>query len=396
MNGITFQREQGGLKRQAAGEDHVSALLFYGTEAAELPELLDIYSLEDAERCKVSKTKTPIVHYHIAEFFRVAPGSRLLVRAVADDSYDGSFAEVKQMQQQAAGAIRQIGVWLGQRSTTHVSNLNKACEDLAALNMPLSAVLAYRITTEELTAIPALGSHAYPRVSVCIAQDGGGLGAALQAAGAGNISITAIGACMGAIARAKVHESIAWVEKQNMVSTTHPTTNARQNFAKELDIAALVDGTLMAQLTPSQQEDFDRKRYLFLRKHVGQAGSYWNDSFTADKADSDYAYIENNRTIDKAVRGIYKALLPHLSGPVRIDPKSGTIAMGTITFLETLAEQTLIRMQHDGELSGFKVEIDPNQSILGSSKLNVVVKLIPMGVLRQMNVSIGFTVKIEE
>ena len=180
MNGITFQREQGGLGRRAEGEDHVSALLFYGAEATHLPELLDVYSLEDAERNKVSMAKTPITYYHIAEFFRVAAGSRLLVRVVADDKCDGLFTEVKQMQQQAAGAIRQIGVWAGHKNTVHVENLNKACEDLAAMNMPLSAVIAYRLTTEELKALPDLGTNTYPRVSVCIAQDGGGLGAHLQ------------------------------------------------------------------------------------------------------------------------------------------------------------------------------------------------------------------------
>ena len=399
MNGITFQREQGGLNRRAEGEDHVSALLFYGAEAAHLPELLDVYSLEDAERSKVSMAKTPIAYYHIAEFFRVAAGSRLLVRVVADDTYDGKFEEVKQMQQHAAGAIRQVGVWAGHKNTVHVENLNKACEDLAAMNMPLSAVIAYRLTTEELKALPDLGTNTYPRVSVCIAQDGGGLGAHLQKEGADKPAITAIGACMGAIARANVHESIAWVEKQNMVSTTYTGANLGKipaTLAKELDVAALVDGTLMTELTPTEQDAINRKRYLFLCKHVGQAGSYWNDSFSADKPESDYGYIENNRTIDKAVRGIYKALLPHLSGPVRVDASTGKISVGTITFLETLAEDTLVRMEREGELSGFNVIIDPNQSILGTSKLAVVVKLIPVGVLREIKVSIGFTVKIEE
>lgn len=395
MNGITFQREQGGLKRRVEGEDHVSALLFYGPEATHLPDLLEVYSLEDAERNKVSATKTPMVHYHIAEFFRVAPGSKLIVRAVPAESYDGNFIEIKQMQQQAAGTIRQIGVWLGHSNTVHEANLNKACQDLAAMNMPLSAVVAYRMTKEELAALPTLGANSYPRVSICIAQDGGGLGASLaKKGGADKPAVTAIGACMGAIARAKVHESIAWVEKQNMVSTSYASKS--ENLAKELDVTALVDGTLINELTPEQQEALNRKRYLFLRKHVGHAGSYWNDSFTADKTDSDYAYIENNRTIDKAVRGIYRSLLPHLSGPLRIDAKTGSIAVGTTIFLETLAKYCLIQMERAGELSGFEVEIDPNQSVLGSSKLNVAVKLVPMGVLRQINVNIGFTVKIEE
>lgn len=401
MNGITFQREQGGLNRRAEGEDHVSALLFYGPESTHLPDLLDLYSLEDAERNKVSATQTPIAHYHIAEFFRVAPGSRLLVRVVADEAYNGGkFIEIEQMQQQAAGAIRQIGVWAGMRNTAPVANLNKACQDLAAMNMPLSAVIAYRLTTEELKDLPNLTANTYPRVSVCIAQDGGGLGASLFKKGdATKPAVTAIGACMGAIARAKVHESIAWVEKQNMVSTTYAGSTTGKNpanFAKELDVAALVDGTLMTELTASDQKKINSRGYLFLRKHVGQAGSYWNDSFSADKPESDYGYIEQNRTIDKAVRGIYKALLPHLSGPIHVDASTGRVSVGTISFLETLAEDTLVRMKRDGELSGFKVMIDPNQSILSTSKLAVVVKLIPVGVLREVKVSIGFTIKIEE
>lgn len=395
MNGITFQRAQGGLKRRAEGEDHVSALLFYSAEATHLPDLLEVYSVEDAERNKVSLAKTPMVYYHVAEFFRVAPGSKLLVRVVPAESYDRSFAEIKNMQQQAAGAIRQVGVWLGYSNTAEEANLNQVCEELAAMNMPLSAVVAYRMTKEELAALPTLGANAYPRVSVCIAQDGGGLGASLaKKGGADKPAVTAIGACIGAIARAKVHESIAWVEKQNMVSTTYPSKS--ENLAKELDVVALVDGTLINELTPEQQELINNKRYLFLRKHVGQAGSYWNDSFTADKPNSDYAYIESNRTVDKAVRGIYKSLLPHLSGPLRIDSKTGSISVGTTIFLETLAKECLIQMERAGELSGFEVKIDPNQSVLSSSKLNIAVKLIPMGVLRQINVNIGFTVKIEE
>jgi hypothetical protein len=204
---------------------------------------------------------------------------------------------------------------------------------------------------------------------------------------------------MGAIARAKVHESIAWVEKQNMVSTTYTNktwSEIPQNVAKELDVAALVDGTLMSSLSPLQQETLNRKRYLFLRKHVGQAGSYWNDSFTADKADSDYAYIELNRTIDKATRGIYQALLPHLSGPMRVNPTTGKIAVGTITYLETQAESTLVSMERDGELNGFQVIINPDQSVLSTSKLAVVIRLVPMGVLLEIKVSICFSLKIEE
>lgn len=247
-------------------------------------------------------------------------------------------------------------------------------------------------------------------------------------------SITAIGACLGAISRAKVHESIAWVNKQNMASTVYggkvisdlvqklerdiAQVEAKQittlytpakkeeekrpiqkkiddlnTLAKELDVPALTDETLMTKLTPVEHQKINDKRYLFLCKHVGQAGSYWNDSFTADVLTSDYGYIETNRTIDKALRGVYKSLLPQLNGPLLVDPNTSFLSPNIITHLEKLAEEPLIAMETAHELSGFKVTIPPDQSVLGTSKLDVQITLIPVGVLREIHVSVGFNIK---
>lgn len=190
MNGITFQRGQGGLGRKAPGEDHVSALLFYINETISPPTgttLIALERLDDATQYGISITKTPVVYYHIAEFFRIAPSSKLLVRVVnelqpsiKDVCTPNLFSELKEMQQQSKGIIRQVGVWLGHQDQVKIKELNDACEELAAQNMPLSAVVAYKIDSTKLDTITDLGANSYPRVSVCIAQDGGGLGAYLQ------------------------------------------------------------------------------------------------------------------------------------------------------------------------------------------------------------------------
>ncbi|WP_318546303.1 DUF2586 family protein [Flavobacterium columnare] len=78
----------------------------------------------------------------------------------------------------------------------------------------------------------------------------------------------------------------------------------------------LIDGTLLGDLTPAQIQSINDKGYLFPIKHIGYAGTYMNDSFTCSALDNDYAYIENNRTIDKAMRGVYVKLLPSVSGPI--------------------------------------------------------------------------------
>jgi hypothetical protein len=385
MNGITFIREQGGLGRRLPGEDHVSAIVLYGFAFSRM----DVRSLEEAVQNGLT-TENKLPYYHIAEFFRVASGARLIIKGEAD--YDNTFTAVKELQQYAQGAIRQIGIWAGDEplSLADVTALNTVCDDLAAINMPLSAVLSPKLSSQDLPLLPALSSANAPRVSVVIAQDGGGYGATLDID-----CIGIIGACMGAIAKARVHESIGWVERQNMVSVAYPKNlNGGVEMAKELDIPAFADGTLLNDLTPLQQEQINTKGYLFLRKHVGIAGSFFNDSFTATAADSDYHFIENNRSIDKAVRGVYGALLPKVSGVAYIDPETGTLTADFVGAMEAIAEAPLAQMQRDGELSGYLVRIDPDQPILQTSKMAVTIKLVPVGVLREIVVSIGFTLNI--
>jgi hypothetical protein len=110
---------------------------------------------------------------------------------------------------------------------------------------------------------------------------------------------------------------------------------------------------------------------------------------------SDYAYLENSETMDKACRGVYSALLPQVSGPAYVDPDTGNLAEPTCKSLEALAEVPLAQMERDGELSGYAVSIDPTQPVLSTSKLEVVIKLVPVGVLREITVTIGFTLNTQ-
>ena len=50
--------------------------------------------------------------------------------------------------------------------------------------------------------------------------------------------------------------------------------------------------------------------YIYLRKFNERAGTYFNYSTTATVSTSDYYTIENNRTIDKALRNLRTSLYP--------------------------------------------------------------------------------------
>ena len=51
-------------------------------------------------------------------------------------------------------------------------------------------------------------------------------------------------------------------------------------------------------------------------------------------------------------------------------------------------------MKRNGELSGYKVYINPRQRILQTSKLEVVLKIVPVGTMREIEVAIGFALNV--
>lgn len=388
MNGVKFIRENGGLGRTLAGEDHISALIVYGETAVDKCLVL---SLEDLEGLGITPTSNPLTHYHISEFFRINEGAKLYVQSVV--ASDGLFSEVKALQNFAQGKIRQIAICDASTTISGLTNsltkLNAIAVDLGNRITPISVLYSFKVVSADMLALPDLHTMNCERVSVVIGQDGAGRGSYI------NNSASCIGATLGALSKAKVHESIGWVEKQNLVSTTY-SKDLTGGVLKDLELntPAFCDGSLVGDYTPAQLESLHDKGYLFLTTYPGQAGTYINDSFTATSSTSDYAFIENNRTIDKAIRVVNRVLVPQVSGPAYIDPDTGSLEASTVSALEALCDAPLDEMARNGEISGYKVYINPRQRVLQTSKLEVVVKVVPVGTLREIEVKIGLTVKL--
>ena len=193
-------------------------------------------------------------------------------------------------------------------------------------------------------------------------------------------AIGCVGTLLGAVSAAAVHENIGWVQKFNLGG----------EFAEPM----LMNGKAVEELTQTDKNGLNNKRLIFPLKHVGDEGTYFNDSHTAIKPTHDFAYIENNRTIDKAIRNVRTNLLPQLNSPLTV--LDGKLSPDTVKFFENLCSQPLERMRNNGELSAFGVAIDPQQPILESSTLNIALQLIPRGVARQIKVTVGFTTKLSK
>lgn len=321
-------------------------------------------------------------HYHISEYFRIQPKGSLYVGFYAvPGSY--TFAEIQTMQVFSGGKIRQFGVYKDAAAfaSADLTAIQSICSVLDTLHMPVSNVLygADLKLVTDLTSLADLNALSANKASAVISQDAGGLGAFLYVTY--GKSITTLGAALGAVSLAKVSEDIAWPQKFNISS------------GYECDTIGFANGTAMTAVSQSTLNTLDDRRYIFLVKYVGLAGSYFNDSHTAIAVTSDYAYIENNRTIDKAIRGVYASLISYINSPLVLN-SDGTLKDTTIAFFESQAGTNLDQMIRDSELSAYEVTINPAQDVLATSNITVAVKLVPIGVARQITVNIGFTTSI--
>lgn len=321
-----------------------------------------------------------IWHYHISEFFRIQPKG-VLYLGFFDIPAPYTFTEITDMQNYATGSIRQIGILKGSASVFNSADMaliQAVCVANDDSKKPLSALYAADLSgTTDISTIADLSLLTANKVSSVIGQDGGALGNYLYLTT--GKSITVLGAQLGAIALAKVSESIAWVAEFNISNGV------------ECEELAFANGKLFSDpsVTDSLLSSLNDKRHIFLKKHTGISGSYFNDSHTAIAANSDYAYIENNRTIDKAIRGINASLLPSLNSPLQLNA-DGTLSETTIAYFESQAGVSLDTMVRDTELSAFQVTIDPTQDVLATSKIIIAVALVINGVARYIEVPIGF------
>lgn len=368
--GITIKVVQGGLGRQAPGEDHISAMLF----SAAAPTALGtdkIKSYNDLQRViEDGMTKGDAtygeVYYQAAEFFRIAPGATLYL------CFNLSNV-VQELLVATGGKVRQLAAY-----TTTVNNLESVWQAMAQsfsdAKAPLQILLGYRSATALTdTAATDLENSESPNVSVLVAGDGGAQGAALATSLSMKV-IPAIGAVLGAMAKAKVHESVAWVE--------------RFDFSDGTELATIRTAAGTNNPSDATVSAWDDKQYLMLQKDHSVSGTFLADSWTATDPTSDYVTIENNRTIQKVIRQLLRKLAPQQNRPVYVAP-NGTLRIDTIKFWEALAAESLTVMQSAGEISSYGVYINPNQNVLATSEVVLEIRVQPVGVAREIIVNLG-------
>lgn len=153
--------------------------------------------------------------------------------------------------------------------------------------------------------------------------------------------------------------------------------------------------------TPVEMSDIETlhdKGYITFRTHQGRSGYYFTDDALACEPTDDYRNITNRRVIDKAYRRVFNVMTEYILDEVPVT-NTGTIdafyAKNIEGHIERDIKETMIA---NGELSfdinaprsGVRAFISLDQNIVQTSRLQVSVKVRPLGYNRDIEINLGF------
>lgn len=382
QNKVVINQNDGGLGRKLPTEDHVSCILFEHVNKPTFwngDKVRSFRSVTQLEQSGIvaSALFYGIVHYQVSEYFRQYPegeiyvGFEMLTTGTAIDKANSLKAVTN-------GRVRQYGVFTD--DIADLTDFQAIMDALEALEMDAVCIVGFEDVLN-YNAIPNLHARTQQKVHVLMAGDGDASGSE-YATSLGEPYLPSVGALLGSLSLAKVHQSIAHVRLFNASDGT------------ELENPIFSDGTLLKDTTQAILDELHDKGWGFLRKHQGVSGSYWDDNRTATSLTSDYSSLNINRVSQKAVRGVRAALIPELNADVEVDATTGNLSVNYIEYLKSLAGTPLFDMQKAGEISGFLVEIDETQNLLSTSTLFVTIKIVAKGISRNIVVDLGFALSL--
>ena len=356
------------------------------TKKLELGKAYTLHSFDELAALGVTAENNPRLYKHVQDFYTEAEeGTKLVIYPVDKaktfaELCDKDTGVIKELIMAENGALRGIFLAGDGREATVTTNgldndlftaLHKA-QQLAewatvSLYAPLFIILEGRGYKGGV--VKDLHKEAYNRVGVLI-------GDTVKASEG-----AAVGLMAGRLATLPVQRNIARVK----------------NGA--LKPIAMFLGEKPVEENASAVSDLYDAGYITPRKYVGKTGYFFTDDRLACEQTDDYAHITARRTIDKAYRIAYTALLDLMMDELAVND-DGTLRHGIIMAWQQMMENAVNRaMTAAGELSadengaGCKAYIDPKQDVLSTSKIELVLKVRPFGYARYVDVKLGFQVE---
>lgn len=399
---VTVTVGDGNLGRRSPNTDMVSALVMNGVATGDyaLGDIVELLSVADAEAIGLDAAydadNTVLVHHHISRFFLRNPSGVLHIMLVAQavtltEMVDKDENYMAKLLRDKSGAVVQWGV-VRNPADGYIPTLETGLDADVVSAIPKAqelldfefdhfrysdAFIEGRSFNGTAAAALDLRTLASKGVSVVIAAD-----KSISEGDALFNGYAAVGDVLGITSFAAVSQNIGELSEEFNLT----------NVAQEVFITAgLSSNKPLSDYSDTELDALHDKGYIFGDTNPGEVGFWLNDSSTCIALTSDFAYKENNRTINKAIKLARKALQPRIKSRIYVDPDTGKIAATDAKELETLTRGALKPMLNDGDLSGgIDAYVNPDQNILSTSVLNVELTFVPVAIGRQIKLTIGF------
>ena len=337
-------------------------------------------------------SRRAVYYYHVQQYFRMKPDGKLNL-AIFDvpDPYD--WTEIRKTMVKSLGTTVQIGVW---------SEENFALSTLTAIQSKVTAIESeyYMVSSviytgnifDGLTLTQLAGSEynlatlTARNVSADISQDMNGRGYDLFKSTKKTIGST--GAMLGCVSNTLSEDIGNPIDKFNL------------SDGNEYEIVGFGEGTTWEsaiQSGPTLVDNLNNNRYLFLSKILGFTGSFVSDDHTAISYTSDYAWIHDNKIINRVIKDARIVLTPFLKAKLRLQTNGKLTKAQILTIQETVGgviKPLVASTDLAGDPNNFDVTqwvvVDTNQMPNVAGKLTVGIKLVENGIAHRVDVPIGY------
>lgn len=381
---VTINVESNNLLRNIAVSDGVGAIVATASVAANKGVIKIVYSLQEAVTKGYTETEEPFLYNLIRNFYQELGGNqKLWVLGVDAEMKMANMVDSTEMEglvkllNAAAGEVNLVAIARKPiDGYTGGSNFMDAdvqaavlaslslCQNQQEKNQPIRLFIEGRVANVllENNYKPKTASNNFASVV---------LGNIVFGEGDNKSYIPTVSI---ALARACKYPA-------------HIKLGSGQNGALAVD-QIYIGNTRLEERT--DMETLHEAGYLTFQKRAGIAGYYFGvDNMCSN---DDFNILARGRIIDKAQRVVAAAYAPYIEDFIRVNA-DGTINSTNAKHLEDVLSTSILANMGE-QISDVDVIIDPEQDIINSSNLQVQVKVLPLGYLTWITVTLGLTTKI--
>lgn len=348
-----------------------------GTIVAGTP--FSVVSLADAETQGLTQTNNAFAYRQIKEYYNEAGDGAVLyllllpstttVDMMADETNASGAVKLLDF---AGGTIRLLGVMddpstytptvtngLNTKVYTAASNMQVLATTYFNKQTPFRGIVGGESFSGTATDLTDQTTGSNNRVSILVG----------DTQNTGNVA--ALGLALGRLSVIPVQRKISRVKTGPLTAqTAYIGTTAAEKYTTTATI--------------------HDKGFISFRTFPNKSGYYFTGDPTCTSTTDDYRFIARGRVIDKAQILAYATYVNEVDNEVPVN-SDGTLNAGYCKYMEQqIINQLQLIMQANNEISGASCFIDPAQNVLATNKVNVVLKIIPVGYSSEIDVTLGF------